>query len=168
MEVESVLIVDDDPGLRGALARGFRVQGLRVLTAADYSEAVALVERERPALAVVDLNLGFESGLDVLRGIKALEPATAVLMLTGYPTFASAVDAIHLGAISYLPKPASPKAILAELARKRAEMPSSLSGIEEAHILRVLAECGGNRSDAARRLGIDRRTLQRRLSRSHS
>ena len=123
-------------------------------------------------MAVVDLKMPGGSGLDVLESLLEIDPSTRVVILTGYGSIATAVDAVRLGAVNYLPKPADADDILA--AFDRGEKPPqhrtdlefdapSLARAEWEHINRVLADCGGNISEAARRLGIHRRTLQRKL-----
>jgi two-component system response regulator RegA len=166
-----LLLVDDSPAFRERLARAFRERGFQVRTAGSYDEAL-LLSRETPAdLAVVDLRMPGRSGLDLVRDLKKLRPATRVLVLTGFGSIATAVDAIRLGAANYLSKPASADDILAAFARAEAGQaeapeaadPPSLARVEWEHIHRVLADSGGNISEAARRLGIHRRSLQRKL-----
>jgi len=109
-----------------------------------------------------------QSGLDLLRELRALDPSTRILILTGYGSIATAVEATRIGAVGYLPKPADADEILAAFAGgggaadARIETPS-LARTEWEHIQRVLGDCGGNVSEAARRLGIHRRSLQRKL-----
>jgi two-component system response regulator RegA len=112
------------------------------------------------------------SGLELVRDLKKFAPATRVLVLTGFGSIATAVEAVKLGAVNYLSKPADADDILAALERGEAdplETPDapaqapSLARAEWEHINRILADCGGNISEAARRLGIHRRSLQRKL-----
>ena len=168
----SILIVDDDDVLRPRLARAFAARGLDARAAADGEEALASTRGWAPDLAVVDLRMPGRSGLEVLRELLAAHPATRVLILTGYASVSTAVDAMRLGAVGYLPKPADADDVLAAFARAEApplaaatdDLPApSLARAEWEHIDRVLTECGGNISQAARRLGIHRRTLQRKL-----
>jgi two-component system response regulator RegA len=119
-------------------------------------------------MAVLDLRMPGGSGLELLRELKRQDPATRVLMLTGYGSIATAVEAVREGAIGYLPKPADADEILAALAgantaKERGIDTPSLARAEWEHIQRVLSDCGGNISEAARRLGIHRRSLQRKL-----
>jgi two-component system response regulator RegA len=122
-------------------------------------------------MAVLDLKMPGASGIDLLREIRAQDPATEVLILTGYGSIATAVEATKLGAIGYVPKPVDADELLAAFARQRGEAPSpaapmetpSLARAEWEHIQRVLSDCSGNISEAARRLGIHRRSLQRKL-----
>jgi two-component system, response regulator RegA len=171
-ETQSLLLVDDDEVLRERLARAFRERGFEVRTAKDHPEAMQKAREDSPELAVVDLRMPGESGLELLRDLKALDPSTRVVVLTGYGSISTAIDSIRLGATHYLPKPADADDILA--AFEKAELPPltpvtgeflapSLARAEWEHIQRVLADCAGNVSEAARRLGIHRRSLQRKL-----
>jgi two-component system response regulator RegA len=174
--LRSILIVDDDSVYRARLSRAFREAGWDVRDAADAASAVAAVEQSPPETAVVDLRLPDGSGLDVVRRIKQLHPSTVVVVLTGYGSIATALDALRMGAVHYLTKPADLDDILAGFAR--AELPlvtpteaatgdsreaPSLARVEWEHIQRVLADTAGNISEAARRLGLHRRSLQRKL-----
>ena len=168
----SILLVDDEEIFRERLARAMRERGYEVQTASGYDGALALARVESPEYAVVDLRMEGRSGLEVVRELKKLDPATNVLVLTGYGSIATAVDAMRLGASSYLPKPADADEILAAFARAGAPVEiaraedltaPSLARTEWEHINRVLSDCGGNVSEAARRLGIHRRSLQRKL-----
>ena len=165
----ALLLVDDDATLRERLARAMRERGLEVVTAGGGAEALARAREGRPAAAVVDLRMPDMSGIEVLDALRALYPRMRVLILTGYGSIATAVDATRRGAVGYLPKPADADEILAALTATRGE-PSprpaetpSLARTEWEHIQRVLADCGGTVSEAARRLGIHRRSLQRKL-----
>jgi two-component system response regulator RegA len=169
----SILLVDDDEVFVQRLARAFRDRGYDTKTASDYESAMALARAESPELAVVDLRMPGRSGLELVRDLKNIDPATSILVLTGYGSIATAVEAIRLGAKDYLPKPADIEDILAALNRAgddKKVMPSdfqppSLARAEWEHIHRVLQDCEGNVSEAARRLGIHRRSLQRKLQR---
>ncbi len=167
----SLLLVDDDPVLRPRLARALRKRGFVVREAADGAEALAAARAESPELAVIDLRLPDVTGLEVLRDLLAIDPTTRALMLTGYGSIGTAVEAMRLGAANYLPKPADADEVVAAFERAAAppltagapiEAPS-LARAEWEHINRVLADCGGNVSEAARRLGLHRRSLQRKL-----
>ena len=170
----SLLIVDDDTILRQRLAQAFRERDFDVLEAADGESALAICREEPPELAVVDLRMPGMSGLDVVREIRAIEPATQVLVLTGYGSIATALEAVRLGAVHYLTKPADPEDILAAFERGRGPQTpahgirvgaASLERVEWEHINRVLTDCGGNISQTARVLRIHRRSLQRKLAR---
>jgi len=173
-QLSPLLIVDDDDVFRRRLARAFRERGLEVGEAASAEEALAACGQPQPPRAVVlDLRLGTLSGLSVLSAIAEQADPPRVLVLTGYGSIATAVHAVRLGAHAYLPKPADADEILEALMRAaepRASIeptPSwqapSLARAEWEHIQRVLGDSGGNISEAARRLGIARRTLQLKL-----
>ena len=169
----SVLVVDDDETYRTRLVRAFQSREYDAQGARDGEEAVALARKESPEYAVVDLRMPGVSGLDVVRELKALDATTNVVVLTGYGSIATALEAVRLGATHYLTKPADVDDILA--AFERATRPPaeatpvehsvpSLARAEWEHINRVLSDCGGNISQAARLLGLHRRSLQRKLS----
>jgi two-component system response regulator RegA len=169
----SLLIVEDDDVLRGRLARAFRERGFEVREASDARSACELARREPPEYAIVDLRLQGASGLDVVQELATLDGATAIVVLTGYGSIATALEAVRLGATHYLTKPADVDEILAGFARAegsgdKAPPPTgltpTLARVEWEHINRVLADCGGNVSQAARALGIHRRSLQRKLT----
>ncbi len=167
----SLLLVDDDGVYRERLAKAITARGYEVRTAADAEAAVALAEAESPELAVLDLRMPGESGLDLLRRLKAIDPTTKILMLTGYGSIATALEAVRLGAVHYLTKPVDVDEILAAFDRDGApaetldtETPS-LARVEWEHLQRVLNDCEGNLSEAARRLGMHRRSLQRKADR---
>lgn len=169
----SVLLVDDDDVFRERLARALRERGYEVRTAADYDAALAAAQRESPEYAVVDLRMPGRSGLEVVRDLAALDQGTRIVVLTGYGSIATAVDAVRLGAAQYVSKPITADELVRAFAR--AEQPPleageaayhtpSLARAEWEYIHRVLSECGGNVSEAARRLGLHRRSLQRKLN----
>jgi two-component system response regulator RegA len=165
----SLLIVDDDAIFRERLVRAMRDRGFEATGAADRADAVATATAESPELALVDLKLPDGSGLDVVRALKAIDPATTIVVLTGYGSIATAVESIKLGATSYLTKPADADQIVTAL--NGVQPPDdltvpSLARVEWEHIQRVLTDCGGNVSQAARLLGIHRRSLQRKLSKN--
>jgi two-component system, response regulator RegA len=165
----SLLLVDDDTTLRERMARAFQARGYDVRTAGSTEEALGCVKQDPPELAIIDLRMPGRSGLELLREMLAADPATRVLVLTGYGSIATAVQATRQGAIGYLSKPAGIEEILAAFdnpegppASTTLEAPS-LARVEWEHIHRVLADCDDNISEAARRLGIHRRSLQRKL-----
>ncbi len=171
----SLLIVEDDDRLRGRLSRALAERGFETREAGDVHGAVAAAREDSPEYALVDLRLPDGSGLHVVREIKSIDPGTTVVVLTGYGSIATAVEAVRLGAAEYLTKPADVDQIAAALMRKPAdgtggdkdarEQVPSLARVEWEHINRVLSDCGGNISKAARLLGIHRRLLQRKLER---
>lgn len=167
-----ILVVDDDRLLRERLARAFRDRGHDVDVAAAADEALEVARRAVPGRAVVDLRMPGRSGLELVRDLLALDPGMRIVVLTGYGSIATAIDAIRLGATYYLHKPADADEVLAAFDRDspgadestRADLTTpSLARAEWEHINRVLADCGGNVSEAARRLGLHRRSLQRKL-----
>src|SRR5512144_598013 len=168
----AILIVDDDETYRNRLARAFVDRGYDVRCAHDYDSALALATIESPEFAVVDLKMPGKSGLELIKALCEIDPATKTVVLTGYGSIATAIDAVRLGATYYLSKPADTDDIVNAFARGQApplEPPEveykapSLARAEWEHINRVLSDCGGNISEAARRLGIHRRSLQRKL-----
>jgi two-component system response regulator RegA len=166
-DARSLLIVEDDSALRDRLVRAMRDRGYEVTGVADHPSAIATAREETPELALVDLKLPGESGLAVVRDLKALDPSTIVVILTGYGSIATAVESIKLGAASYLTKPADADQIVAAFDGVQPGADSqapSLARVEWEHIQRILADCDGNVSQAARILGIHRRSLQRKLA----
>jgi two-component system, response regulator RegA len=167
-----ILVVDDDERLRNRLARALTARGLSVCTASHYEEALAVAREQLPELAVIDLRMPGPSGLELIRGLKELDPETRIVVLTGYGSIATAIDAMRLGAVFYLQKPADADDVLAAFARAEAPPtesldqdmdPPSLERVKWEHVSRVLADCGGNVSEAARKLKLHRRSLQRML-----
>jgi two-component system, response regulator RegA len=170
----TLLIVEDDDRLRSRLERALRERGYETRTAHDYESAVRAAQEDSPEYMLVDLRMpGGQSGLDVIREIKRIDPATVVVVLTGYGSIATALEAVRLGAAHYLTKPADVDEIVKAFARspeshggsQPADQVPSLARVEWEHINRVLTDCSGNVSQAARLLGIHRRSLQRKLNR---
>ena len=161
-----ILIVDDDEPFRLALRNAFLRRGYEVSLAGSPGEVEAAVREGVPQYAVVDLRMPGGSGLDVVKSLRALPKAPQVVVLTGYGTIATAVEAVRLGAVNYLNKPADAEEIEAALQGKRPpplnDVPS-LDRQEWEYLNRILADCNGNISEAARRLKMHRRTLQRKL-----
>lgn len=170
-DAQTFLVVDDDETFRERLARALRKRGYEVRTAPDGETAVALARDDSPELAVVDLRMPGMSGLELLRALHELDPTTKVVLLTGWGSIATAIEAMRLGAHYYVAKPADVDDVLAAFQRgeQDPQAPSehyeapSLARAEWEHINRVLADTGHNISEAARRLGIHRRSLQRKL-----
>jgi two-component system response regulator RegA len=170
--MQSIILVDDEDHFRGRLARAFANRGYTVFQAANVDEAMAKIRENRPAWALVDLKMPEKSGLDLIRAAKEFLPTIKIVVLTGYGSIATATEAIKLGAHYYLPKPADVDDILNAF-EKDTDLPAiavqpdfevpSLARAEWEHIQRVLNDCDGNISAAAQKLGIHRRTLQRKL-----
>ncbi len=172
MNPSKLLLVDDDDPLRSRLARALRDRGLACVEAANAEQALTVARSERPDLALVDLKLPDRNGLEVVRDLHALLPEVRIVVLTGYGSIATALEAVRLGAAHYLPKPADADDVLQAFARggdvpvALPEPPGSAPSLARAeweHIQRVLGDCDGNISEAARRLGLHRRSLQRKL-----
>jgi two-component system response regulator RegA len=168
----SILLVDDDEVFRNRLARAFTDRGYDVRTAGDYDSAMASAQNDSPEFAVVDLKMPGRGGLELVKALDEVDPQTKIVVLTGYGSIATAIDAVRLGATYYLSKPADADDIVNAFARGEAPplappdveyKAPSLARAEWEHINRVLSDCGGNISEAARRLGIHRRSLQRKL-----
>ena len=162
-----ILIVDDDEPFRLALRNAFVRRGYHVSLASGYDEAVAAASQHPPDYAVVDLRMPGRGGLEVVRELRALPAPPVVVVLTGYGTIGTAVEAVRMGAVNYLNKPADADEIEAALqglkpAPTVVEVPS-LDRQEWEYLNRILADCNGNISEAARRLKMHRRTLQRKL-----
>jgi len=167
----TLLIVDDDAPFRAALSAAFSRRGWSVSTASSPAEALALASAVRFTHAVLDLRMPGGSGLDLLRELTTLHPDISVVLLTGYGSIPTAIEAIKRGAVNYLTKPAEPAEIEAAFGESEAaEAPvpedtavPSLDRAQWEHLQRVLADCNGNISEAARRLNMHRRSLQRKL-----
>lgn len=167
-----ILVVDDDEVFRERLAASLRRRGHDVISAAGLDEVMTVIPGFAAECAVIDLRLEGESGLVVARALRERLRTIRILVLTGYGSIATAVDAMRLGAVDYLPKPADTNQIEAALfggsaeagmvAESETPVPS-LERVEWEHMQRVLRDCGGNISATARKLGIERRTLQRKL-----
>ncbi|MCB1153297.1 MAG: response regulator [Deltaproteobacteria bacterium] len=167
-----ILIVDDDERLRDQLARALGRRGLSTLKAANFDEAVEIARTNAVELATVDLRMPGRPGLELIPELLAIRPELQIVVLTGYGSIATAIEAIRLGALNYVQKPADADDVLAAFEKGNAPplapaesdyVAPSLARAEWEHIQRVLADCGGNISEAARRLGVHRRTLQRKL-----
>jgi two-component system response regulator RegA len=165
-EGRTLLIVDDDAPFRDRLVRAMRARGFDARGAADHRTAIEGARADSPELALVDLRLGLESGVELVRELKDADPSTVVVVLTGYGSIATAVESMKAGAATYLTKPADADQIVAAFDGVQPQEPSdvpSLARVEWEHIQRVLQDCGGNVSQAARTLGLHRRSLQRKL-----
>ena len=169
---KTILLVDDEEHFRDRLSRALTKREYEVLQAGNYAEAIKAIKTHQPEMAVFDLRMPGPSGLELVKSALELNPQMRIVVLTGYGSIATATEAIRLGAINYLPKPADTDEILAAFSKDTMETVAppqeeietpSLGRVEWEHINRVLADCGGNISAAAKRLNIHRRTLQRKL-----
>ncbi len=169
-EKPSLLLVDDDPTFRAVLSRALEKRGFAVTAADSVEQAMPLATANPPECAVVDLKMDGASGLVLVQKLHELDPATRIVMLTGYASIATAVEAIKLGATQYLSKPANADEIVAAFGHNASTdipfeaHPASVERLEWEHIQRVLHENGDNISATARVLNMHRRTLQRKLS----
>jgi two-component system response regulator RegA len=165
-----MLIVDDDDRLRERLVTAFADRGYRALGAKDHANAIEHAKVEKIDRAVVDLRMPGAHGLVVVRDLRALHPNAEIVVLTGYGSIATAVEAMQLGARNYLTKPANADQIHAafdveaDVSGEIAFEVPTIAKLEREHIERVLRECDGNVSKAARVLGLHRRTLQYKLA----
>jgi two-component system response regulator RegA len=165
------LVVDDDDIFRNRLCRAFTARGWEAAGAADGPSALELSAQLSPDLVVVDLRLPGMGGLEIVQALRSLDETTCIIMLTGYGSIATALSATKLGANHYLSKPADADQILAawlKINEGSSDPPEhsvpSLARVEWEHIQRVLTDCGGNVSHAAKLLGLHRRSLQRKLA----
>jgi two-component system response regulator RegA len=169
----SILLVDDEIFFRERLGRAFEKREYEVFLAENYEKAMEAITKHRPEMAVIDLKMPGKSGLDVIKDAMAIHPDMRIVVLTGYGSIATATEAVKLGAISFLPKPADVDDILSAFSQNtELRIPEteedfqapSLARMEWEHINRVLHDCKGNISAAAKKLGLHRRTLQRKLN----
>jgi len=165
-----ILLVDDDETFCLVLNNAIERRGYGVVTATNSAEAIKLAQIHNPAYAVVDLRIGEESGLVLVENLVEINPDINIVMLTGYASIATAVQAIKLGAKQYLTKPADADEIIASFNNNStdesvtpAEQPLSPKRLEWEHLQKVLLDNDGNVSATARALGMHRRTLQRKL-----
>lgn len=170
-DAPSLLLVDDDEAFCRVLSDALGKRGFNVYLAYDLAEAISIATRNIPEYAVVDLRIGTESGLELVRKLVQIDEHTRIVVLTGYASVATAVEAIKLGANHYLTKPADANEIVAALQREDgdptvpvAEKPLSVKRLEWEHLQKILLAHDGNISAAARALKMHRRTLQRKLA----
>ncbi|NND97980.1 MAG: response regulator [Pirellulaceae bacterium] len=172
VNAESILLVDDTLVLRERLSEAMQQRGFRVATAGSFDEAVAVFTQNPTDLAVLDLRMPGRTGLELLRRLLEIKPDTRIVMLSGFGSIPASIDAVRAGAVNFLSKPADADDILTAFVRgDEPTVPDgaiafpapSLARNEWEHIHRVLSDCGNNISEAARRLGIHRRSLQRKL-----
>lgn len=168
----TLLLVDDDRAFCTVLGNALRRRGWTVVVAHTVDEACSEATAWQPQRAIVDLRMPGGSGLEVVCALRRLAPAPEIVVLTGYGSIATAVEAMKLGATHYLTKPAEVDEILAAFGGSApapdpapVSAPQTLEEVEWEHLQRVLADCRGNVSEAARRLGMHRRSLQRKLAR---
>lgn len=172
-DLPTLLLVDDDDTFRGVLKRALEKRGYAVCDANSVENALPLAEENPPEFAVIDLKMNGASGLVLVQRLHELDPNTRIVMLTGYASIATAVEAIKLGATQYLSKPANADDVVAAFGHspdpdKAVEAtPASVDRLEWEHINRVLLEQNGNISATARLLNMHRRTLQRKLAKRH-
>ncbi|ARN74617.1 two-component system response regulator [Oceanicoccus sagamiensis] len=169
--MERFLLVDDDEAFTQVLARALHRRGLETACAQNASQALELAQQETFSKAIIDLKMEGPSGLTLIPSLKEQQPAMDIVMLTGYSSVATAVEAVKLGAVNYLCKPANTDEILAAFANIEGDAAASIpeqrpsvDRLEWEHIQKVLAEQDGNISATARALGMHRRTLQRKLN----
>jgi two-component system response regulator RegA len=171
---KTFLIVDDDTTFRDRLVRALIARGLQARGAPCSADALALARLSPPEAATVDLRMPggpAGGGLDLIRDLLTLSPRIQIVVLTGYGNIATAVEAVRRGAIDYLTKPLDTDQILAAFdpashksTDAATELTPTLARVEWEHIQRILTDCNGNISKAARMLGLHRRSLQRKLS----
>lgn len=169
-EAKRLLVVEDDTALRESLVDSFVRRDWEVRSCPAAEQVEQTLGRFHPGYAVVDLKLPGQSGLEVVQRLAQLDPAPSTVVLTGFAAIATAIEAIKLGAAHYLAKPATAKEIIAAFDRQSGQTdvpvvsrPSSLKTVEWELIHAVLIEVDFNISEAARRLGMHRRTLARKL-----
>lgn len=166
-----LLLVDDDEDYCAILGTALERRHYQVSVAHNLADALRLAREIEPEYAVVDLRIGSESGLELVRQLATLDENTRIVMLTGYASVATAVESIKLGAVHYLTKPATADEVVAALHRDEGDasvapagQPLSVRRLEWEHLQKILTEHGGNISAAARALNMHRRTLQRKLA----
>src|SRR4051812_127771 len=170
-----IFVGDDDVAFRTRVTRALASRGVETCEAGDVVSAMPVARAARPGGAIGDVGRAGKSGRELIPQLAQLDPETQIVVLTGYGSIATGVEAVRRGAIDYLNKPVDAEQILAAFERDGADaaggatpapadVPPSLARGEWEHIQRTLADCSGNISEAARRLGIHRRSLQRKLS----
>lgn len=163
------LLVDDDASFCQVMARALQRRGYATWSAHTPEAALIAAAQHSPRRALVDLKLADSSGLDIISALKQLQPDIDIVMLTGYSSIATAVEAVKRGALNYLCKPATTDEILAAFdavpgaVAPTPAQPPSVDRLEWEHIQKVLLDNAGNISATARALGMHRRTLQRKL-----
>ncbi len=169
-EMAPLLLVDDDIIFCRVLCHALEGRSFTVFVAHSVEQALPLARINPPKYAVVDLKMDGASGLTLIQALHELDPAMRIVVLTGYASIATAVEAVKLGATQYLSKPANTDEIVAAFGHiASADVPlnaqsPTMERLEWEHIQRVLQECQGNVSATARVLNLDRRTLQRKMA----
>ena len=169
-ETASLLLVDDDETFCKVLSAALEKRGFCVCVAHSVEQAIPLARANPPEFAVIDLKMGGAPGLVLVKVLHELDPNTRIVVLTGYASIATAVEAIKLGATQYLAKPANADEIVAAFGHTADSdapikaQPTQIENLEWEHIQRVLHEHGDNISATARALNMHRRTLQRKLA----
>ncbi len=171
----NLIVIDDDETFARVLSSALNKQGFAARYALNSTQALELVQHITPDYAIVDLRIGAESGLNLIQQLIRLNSNIHILILTGYASIATAVEAIKLGALHYLSKPADISEIIKALEKQDANpdlqppsRPLSVKRLEWEHLQKVLLDHDGNISAAARALGMHRRTLQRKLAKKPS
>ncbi len=169
----SLLLVDDDTTYCDVMAKALRKRGFEVFVAHDVDAAAGMAGEDPPEFALVDLKMPGDSGLTLVRKLHTIEPATRIVVLTGFASISTAVEAIKLGATHYLAKPVDADEVVAAFNKSEgnpdipvAPNPLTVDRLEWEHLQRILSEHEGNISATARALNMHRRTLQRKLAKS--
>jgi len=169
---EKILVCDDDAAFRRRLARSLRDKGFCVYEAVDVRHGLETFLEYRPTRVIVDLRMPGETGLTLVSEIAKHDPACKVLVLTGFGSISTALEAVRRGAINYLTKPVTVSQILTSFSPQSddtaLEALPSLAQVEAEYVQRVLDQCGGNVSQSAKILGVHRRSLQRKLRQAES
>lgn len=171
---KAILIVEDDKELAESLGRSFERRGYEAKTANNVKEALEILKKFHPLYAIIDLKMPGESGLELIKHLQKFDKRIKIVMLTGYASITTTIEAIKSGACYYLAKPANADTIIAafndELNSSEKPLPhkkTSIKNVEWEHIQQALVETNFNVSKAARTLGMHRRTLARKLEKKH-
>lgn len=166
----NLLLVDDDETFCSVLKSALEKRNFRVSIANNIKQGIVIANKTEPEYAVIDLRIGHDSGLEMVKTLIALDDNTQIVMLTGFASISTAVEAIKLGAMHYLTKPAHTDEIVNALSKNEGDssveikrVPLSIKRLEWEHVQKVLMQYNGNISAAARALNMHRRTLQRKL-----
>lgn len=166
--MKQLLIIEDDSTFAASLVRSMSRRGYTCSIASSIQESKEILSKQSPDCVLLDLNLGLECTQPFVPELRAKAPNSSIVILTGHGSIPSAVAAIKDGADAYLTKPATPeaidKALLEKIHKPKDEI--KLWDLEQDYISKTLNECNGNISEAARKLGLHRRTLQRRLKKT--